>query len=66
MLEQELGTLEALGQLLRDRARGHARAGEADERLGLGEIDIAERAERGEDATGGRVGHEADERHASV
>ena len=64
--EQELGALEALRQLLRDRPGRDARAGEADERLRLGDVDVADGRERGEDAAGGRVGQDRDERHAGV
>src|SRR4051794_28723348 len=60
MLEQELGALEAVRQLLRDRARGDARAGETDQRLGLGQVHVTKGSERGENAAGGRVGHQTD------
>ena len=43
VLEQELGTLEAVGQLAADRARIDPRAGEADQRLRLGQVHVAER-----------------------
>ena len=64
VLEQELGALEAVGQLPADRPGGDPRAGEADQRVRLGEVDVAERRERGEHAAGRRVGHDRDERHA--
>ena len=38
VLEQELAALEALGQLLADRLLDDARAGEADQRLRLGDV----------------------------
>src|SRR4051812_3343462 len=66
VLVQELGALEAFRQLLRDRAGSDARARETDERLWLGQVDVAQRSERGEHAAGGRVGHEADVRHAGL
>src|SRR3954452_6541731 len=66
MLEQKLGALETVGQLLGDRARRDARAGEADQRLGLGEIHIAESGERGENPARGRVGHQADVRNSCL
>ncbi len=62
--EQELGALEAGRQLLGDGARRDPRTGEADERVRLGDVDVADRRERGEHATGRRVGQDRDERHA--
>ena len=55
MAEQELGALEAFRQLGGDRARGHAGAGEADQRVRFREIHIAQDGERGEHAAGRRV-----------
>ena len=66
VLEQELGALEARRQLLGDRAGRDARAGEADERVRLGDVDVAEGRERGEDAAGRRVGQDRQERHAAA
>ena len=51
-------------QLLGDRARGDARAGEPDERVRLGDVDVAEHGERGEDAAGRGIRQHADVRHA--
>jgi hypothetical protein len=42
VLEQELGGLEALGQVLPERLLDHARPGEADHRAGLREDQVAE------------------------
>ena len=41
VLEQELAALKALGQLLADRLLDDARAGKADQRLRLGDVDVA-------------------------
>ena len=64
VVEQELRALEAVGQLAADRAGLDPRPGEADERVRLGQVDVAERGERGEHAAGRRVAHDRDERHA--
>jgi len=61
LFEQKLGTLEALGQLLAHRLLDDARAGEADQRAGLGDDDIADEGEGGRDAAHGRVGEDGDE-----
>ena len=58
VLEQELGALEARRQLLGDRPGRDARAGEPDQRVRLGDVDVAEDGERGEDAAGRRVGQD--------
>ena len=62
VIEQELAALEALGQRLAHRLLDHARAGEADERARLGEIEVAEHREARRHAAGGRIGHDRDER----
>jgi hypothetical protein len=54
MAEQELRPLEAGWQLGRDRAGGDACAGEPDERVGLGDVHVTDRGERGEHAAGRR------------
>src|SRR5688500_816825 len=64
--EHELRALEPLRQLLADGLVGHARPGEADERVGLGEDEVPERRVRREDPAGGRIGEDAHERHAGV
>ena len=46
------------GSSWRDRAGRHARAGEADERVRLGDVDVADRGERREHAAGRRVGQD--------
>ena len=54
------GALEAFRQLLADRLLDDARAGEADDRAGLGDVDVAEhRVGRG-DAAGRRIGQHDD------
>ena len=60
VVEQELGALEAGRQLLGDRPGRDARAGEPDERIRLGDVDVTDRRERGEDAAGRRVGQDAE------
>src|SRR5437868_1335778 len=51
LLEEELRALEAFGQRLAHRLLDDARAGESDERAGLGDDDIAdEREARGDSA----------------
>src|SRR6188508_723269 len=53
--EEELRCLEALRHLLPHGVGGHARAGEADERLRLGEHDVPDAREAGEDPAGRRI-----------
>ena len=60
---QELGALEALRQLVAGGSGRHARAGEPDEGVRLGQVDVAEGRERGEDTTGRGVGQDADIGH---
>src|SRR5712692_8525058 len=64
MLEQELGALETFGQLLADGLLDHARPGKADQRAGLGNVQIAQHGVAGGDASGGRVGEHGDVGHA--
>ena len=59
-LEQELAALEAVGQLLADGLLDHARAGEADQRLRLGDVQVAEHREARGDAAGRRIGEDRD------
>ena len=47
-------------QLLADRVLDHARAGEADDGVGLGDMDVAQHGERGRDAAGRRIGQHDD------
>ena len=54
VLEQELAALEAVGQLLADGLLDDARTGEADQRLRLGDVQVAQHREAGGDAAGGR------------
>ena len=49
VLEQVFGALEAFGQSLADGLLDHARAGEADERAGLGDLHVAEHRVGGRD-----------------
>jgi hypothetical protein len=58
--EQEFGALEAFGELLADGLLDDAGAGEADERAGFGDVEVAEHGEAGGDAAGGGVGHDGD------
>ena len=60
MLLQVLGALEVVRQLLVDGVLDHPAPGEADERPGLGYVDVAEHRERGRDAAGGGVGEHRD------
>src|SRR5690625_102564 len=60
LLQEELGPLEALGQVLLDRLLDDPRPCEADERLGLGDYQVAQRREAGRHTAGGRVGEDAD------
>src|SRR5690349_936210 len=53
LLEQELGALEAFGQLLAHRLLDYARAGEADQRLRLGEHHVADHGEARRNAAHG-------------
>src|SRR5207253_1973238 len=46
VLQKELAPLEPLGQLLADGLLDHPRPGESDQRLRLGEDDVAEKGER--------------------
>ena len=66
VLEQELAALEALRQGLAHRLLDDARTGEADQRLRLADVDVAEHRETRRHAAGGRVGHHRDERQARL
>src|SRR5436190_7551965 len=46
LLQQELTGLKALRQALPDGLLDHPRTGEADQRAGLGDVEIAEHGER--------------------
>src|ERR1035437_3542646 len=59
--EPELRALVAGRQLFADGARGNAITGETDERIRLGEVDVTDDRERGEDAAGRGIGHDRDE-----
>lgn len=60
VFEEELGALEAFGELLADGLLDDAGAGEADEGAGFGDVEVAEHGEAGGDASGGGVGHDGD------
>ena len=60
MLEQIFGALEALGQFLADGLLDHALAGEADQRVGLGQLDVAEHGVGGGHPAGGGIGQHDD------
>jgi len=46
VFEKELGALEAFGKLLADGLFDDARSGEADQRAGLGDIQVAQHGDR--------------------
>ena len=60
VVAQIFGALEAFGQLLADGLLDDARAGEADQRAGLGDMDVAEHGVGGGDAAGRRIGEDDD------
>ena len=60
MLEEELAALKALGQRLADGLLDDARTGKPDERLRLGDVDVAEHGEARRDAAGRRIGEDGD------
>src|SRR5262245_44842739 len=60
VVEQEFRALESLGQFLADRLLDYARAGEADQRAGLGDVEIAEHRVAGGHAAGRRIGQQRD------
>jgi len=62
MLKRELGGLEPFGQLLADGIADNALPGEADERFGFGQDDVAVHGERRGDAAGGGIGDDRDVR----
>ena len=57
---QVFGALEAFRQPLADRLLDHPLAGEADDRAGFGEMDVAEHGVGGGDAAGRRIGEDDD------
>src|ERR1700722_3995748 len=60
VLEEELGALEALGELLADGLLDDAGASEDDQGAGFGDVEVAEHGEAGGDAAGGGMGHDGD------
>ena len=59
--KQELGALEALGELFTHGLLDDARARKAHEGLGFGDHDVAHESERGGDAAHRRVGEHRNE-----
>ncbi len=66
VFEEEFAALEAFGELLADGLLDDARASEADECSGFGDVEVAEHGEAGGDAAGGGVGHDGDIGDAGV
>ena len=66
LFKQELGALKALRELLPDGLLDNSRTCEADERSGLGDVQVAEHGEAGGDAAGGGVSENTDVRHAGI
>ncbi len=66
VLLQIFGALEAFRQLLADGLLDHARAGEADQRAGLGDMHVAEHGVGRGHAAGGRIGQHDDVGQASL
>ena len=60
VIEQEFGALEAVGQGLADGLLDDPLPGEADDRAGLGERDVAEHGEGGGNPARGRVAEQHD------
>ena len=56
VLVEIFGALEAIGKLLADGLLDHAGTGKADQRAGLGDVDVAEHGVGGGHAAGGRDG----------
>src|SRR3989441_3772785 len=66
VLQQELGGLKTLGQLLANGLLDDARAGETDQRAGLGDVQITQHGVAGGHAAGGGVGEHGYVRHARL
>ena len=60
MGKQVFGSLKTFRQLLADSLFNDARAGEADQRAGLGDVHVAEHRVRGGDSAGRRIGQNDD------
>src|SRR4051812_27353485 len=58
VLLEDVAALKSFGQLALGRVPDRARAGEADERFGLGDDEVAEHREARRDAAGRRVGQQ--------
>ena len=66
VFEEELGALEALGELLANGLLDNAGSCEANECARFGDVEVTEHGEAGGDAAGGGVGQDGDVRDASV
>src|SRR5580704_6784882 len=62
VLEEKFCGLKAFGQFLTDGLLDDARAGETDQRAGLGDIQVTEHRVAGGDAAGGGIGQYGNER----
>src|SRR5713226_9517544 len=60
VFEQEFGALKSFGELLPDGLFNDAGAGEADERAGFTDVEVAEHGKAGGDAAGGGIGEHGD------
>src|SRR5229473_1461051 len=60
VFEEEFGALKAFGELLPDGLFNDAGAGEADERAGFTDVEVAEHGKAGGDAAGGGIGEHGD------
>ena len=59
MIQQIFRALEPFGQLFADRLFDHARPGETNQRVGFGDLYVAQHRVTGGDAAGRRVGQHA-------
>src|SRR5262249_12537464 len=66
VLEKEFAPLKAVGELLSDGGLDDTWPCEPDERVGLGDVHVAEKGEAGGDAARGRIEQDADERNARI
>ena len=62
VIAQIFGALETFRQFLADGLLDHARAGETDQRAGLGDLHVAQHGVGGSDAAGGWIGQHDDVR----
>jgi len=66
VLQEKLRPLEAFRQLLADGLLDHPGAGETDQRVRFGDVEVAQHGKAGGHATGGGIGEHGDERHPGV